>query len=828
MIRAVFQGLGAIDRLRGVAHRGVALLVAMSVTLFTALLSGAAAAAPAAQQSDGGGSGVFAVDPGWPRTFTKDGTTLVIHQPQVDAWQNHDRIKFRCVVEVTLAGTDQPQLGVVAVQANTHVRELLQQVVLRDIQVVAVRFPDLPPEQAAALKAVVMDMLPNQNSLTIALQRVTASLHDQAMPQGVPLNLNPPPIFFSATPAVLVNSIGPLQFKPLGSAPIMWAVNTNWVLLLDVNSSLYYLLVGKSWLQAPDPVNGPWTAAGTLPASFSQIPTNDQWQDVVAAVPGQPMSTVPTVFTSTEPAELILTNGPPSCSPITGTSLMYVTNPEQPVFLQVSTQTYYYLVAGRWFSAPSLSGPWSAASANLPADFARIPESSPMAFVLPSVPGTAEAKDAILIAQVPKKATINIEGTTVNVQYDGAPKFAPIQGTSMQYAVNTAYQVVNANNQFYCCHNGVWFVAPAATGPWTVCTAVPSVIYTIPPTSPVYNTTYVKVYSATPSTVTVGYTEGYNGAYVAATGALMFGAGMLVGAAIADDGCCWHGCYPCYYSYGCAPYWHGGYCGYYSAGGYAYGPNGGAGWHAGYNPSTGNYYRGGAVATPYGARWGGQAYSPWTNTYGAHTGGTNGYQSWGHSYVQQGSNWAEAGHESTARGGVGYAENSSGGWAEGVHSNRTDSSFAQTSSGNMYAGHDGNVYKNTGDGWESYNNGSWNQVQKPSSGWPSQSSQATQASQQWQQKSQQAQSEWKNNFNSSNLQSHWDSASSSGGGLSGWQSHDQQNSLNRDSWSRNFGNGGSSGWGGDRSSGGWGGGDHSFGGGGFGQRFGGGFGRFRR
>ena len=29
----------------------------------------------------------------------------------------------------------------------------------------------------------------------------------------------------------------------------------------------------------------------------------------------------------------------------------------------------------------------------------------------------------------------------------------------------------------------------------------------------------------------------------------------------------------------------------------------------------------------------------------------------------------------------------------------------------MYAGHDGNVYKNTGSGWKSYDNGSWNSVQ---------------------------------------------------------------------------------------------------------------------
>ena len=37
----------------------------------------------------------------------------------------------------------------------------------------------------------------------------------------------------------------------------------------------------------------------------------------------------------------------------------------------------------------------------------------------------------------------------------------------------------------------------------------------------------------------------------------------------------------------------------------------------------------------------------------------------------------------------------------------------KTSNGDMYAGHDGNVYKNTGSGWQTYNNGSWNNVQKP-------------------------------------------------------------------------------------------------------------------
>ena len=36
-------------------------------------------------------------------------------------------------------------------------------------------------------------------------------------------------------------------------------------------------------------------------------------------------------------------------------------------------------MAGRWFRAKSLDGPWTFATADLPADFAKIPASSPAA-----------------------------------------------------------------------------------------------------------------------------------------------------------------------------------------------------------------------------------------------------------------------------------------------------------------------------------------------------------------------------------------------------------------------------------------------------------------
>ena len=82
--------------------------------------------------------------------------------------------------------------------------------------------------------------------------------------------------------------------------------------------------------------------------------------------------------------------------------------------------------------------------------------------------------------------------------YDGPPRFSAIGGTSMQYAVNTASTVILLDGRYYACDQGVWYEGVSPTGPWRVCASVPEVIYTIPPSSPVYGVTYVQVYSATP------------------------------------------------------------------------------------------------------------------------------------------------------------------------------------------------------------------------------------------------------------------------------------------------------------------------------------------
>ncbi len=218
---------------------------------------------------------------------------------------------------------------------------------------------------------------------------------------------------------------------------------------------------------------------------------------------------------STEPAELIATDGPVQFSPINGTSLLYASNTSSKLFLEIGKQAYYILISGRWYVAPAMTGPWTyVASDKLPEDFAKIPPGSDRDAVLASVAGTVPAKEAILDAQIPQTAEVDRMDATADVQYDGDPQFEPIENTPMEYAVNTPTPVILTGHRYYACDKGVWFEGVGPRGPWGVSVAVPPVIYTIPPRCPVYYVRYVRVYGYTPTVAYVGYTSGYTGCYV--------------------------------------------------------------------------------------------------------------------------------------------------------------------------------------------------------------------------------------------------------------------------------------------------------------------------
>ncbi len=657
------------------------------------------------------------IDPGWPRIFKQNSKQLTVYQPQVDYWHGYTNIHFRCAIAVK-GVTSQEKYGVAEIDAVT-VTDQADRVVAMVTTQRDLRFPNVAAAELAALRSAVDALCPPGQAMTISLDRVVACLNPDQHPTQPPVavNLDPPRIFYSRQPAILLLCLGEPQFKPVATnrTDLMFALNTNWDVLYDTASQRYFLLNGDNWLAAPD-VKGPWTAAQNVPASFSTLPANGQWAAVRANLPGKRAKMMPAVYVSTQPAELIVTQGDPSYRPIAGTRLMQVTDTDSVLFLNSGDGQYYFLVAGRWFRAARLEGPWSGASEDLPADFALIPDGDPAAFVKACVPGTRAAKDAVLLASIPITTTIYLTNTTVNVTYNGTPQYVPITNTSIQYAVNTSKQVFLVAGGYYCCDEGVWFGSAAATGPWTFCTHVPPVIYTIPPSNPNYNVTYVVIQSSTPTTVTYSQTSGYSGQYVAATGVLMFGAGMLTGAAIANH---YDYYYPpaCHYSYGCGATYHYGYGGYYGASSTVYGPYGSASRAAAYNPYTGTTAVGRSVSTPYGTASQRAAYNPYTGARAAGGSVNTAYGSASRAagYNPTTGNAAWGGSRSSAYGSASAMQTSWGASAATWNTVNSQGSVAKSASGNVYAAKDGTVYKrDSGGGWSQNSGGGWESVSKPS------------------------------------------------------------------------------------------------------------------
>ena len=564
--------------------------------------------------------------------------------------------------------------------------------------------------------AEIVKAIPEEERV-IALDRVLASVDkSQIIPKNVEgVKADPPPIFYSAKPAVLVNLDGDPIWSPIKDNDLKFAVNTNWDLFQHEPTQTFYLRNDSTWLKAAK-VEGPWTPAGKLPESFSKLPADDNWKDVKAALPGKSVAAkdVPAVFVSTKPAELILVKNGPIYSPVTGTKLVWVSNTESDVFRMGEKGTVYYLVSGRWFSAADFGGPWTFATPNLPEDFQKISLEHPRSRVLASVPGTQQAAEAVLLAQVPQTARVNKkELKAPEVTYQGEPKFEPIEKTSLARAVNTDKDIVKVGDLYYMCFQGVWFVAKSPTGPWEVTGSVPGQIYEIPVSSPVNHVTYVTVQDDTDEWATFATAAAYTGVMIA-WGCAVWGSGWYYPPYYG-----WGGGYPYYYphypSYGYGGYYNP-WTGAYGRSAVAYGPYGGAGVSARYNPRTGTYSRGAAAWGPGGARGYGQAYNPRTGTYGQTRQGSNVYGSWGSTSVQRGDQWANTSRVTNNRTGntTRVTQGSGGGTAVSNRGPGGSGTVARTGGGDVYAGRDGNVYKKSGDSWQKADgNGNWGSAERP-------------------------------------------------------------------------------------------------------------------
>ncbi len=667
------------------------------------------AAPPAFQQSLAKSNAPQPADKGWPRGYSLPSEAqLVIYQPQIASWEDQKQLVALAAISYVAKGEAKPAMGTIKLEADTSVALEQRLVKFTNLKITETNFQTLSKDQSREIASEIEKNLPDEERI-ISLDRVLAYVDKSTInPKNVTgLKSDPPRIILAQSPSILVNFDGQPIWSPIKDNELKFAVNTNWDLFQHTPTGLYYLRYDNSWLRATD-LNGYWSAAGKLPDSFSKLPADDNWKDVRENLPGTPPKPLPKVYVTTDPTELILIAGEPKYEPVPNTGLLWISNSESDLFRLGKDGPLYFLVAGRWFKAPGLGGHWTFATPELPEDFKRISLEHPRSRVLASVPGTQQAAEAVLLAQIPQVARVNKkELTAPEVAYQGEPQYETIQGTQLQRAANTDKEIIKFGDSYYMCYQGIWFVSNSAKGPWTLAEKVPDEIYKIPPSSPSYAVTYVTVQDDDDSDDWVTYAS-----YAGYTG-------LMIGWGCAVWGTGWY--YPPYYGYGAYypfyyPYWrtygygawYNPYTGVYGTAGRIYGPYGGAGFGARYNPSTGTYARGAFAYGPYGARGAAQAYNPRTGTYAATRQGSNVYGSWGSTHVQRGDDWVNTKRFTNSAGNTTRVTRGDQG---GMISRRgpDGGGFVGTRGDNVYAGRDGNVYRRDQNGnWSKWDNGSWN------------------------------------------------------------------------------------------------------------------------
>jgi len=647
-------------------------------------------------------------DKGWPRGYSLPSEAqLVIYQPQIASWENQKHLVALTAVSFVAKGEQKPALGTIKLEADTDVALEPRLVRFTNLKITETSFQTLSKDQTREITSEIEKNLPAEERV-IALDRVLAYVDKSTInPRNVSgLASDPPRIVLTQSPSILLSFDGEPIWSPIKDNELKFAVNTNWDVFQHAPTGLYYLRNENTWLRATD-LNGYWSAAGKLPDSFNKLPDDENWKDVRASLPGATVKSPPKVYVTKDPSELILIAGEPKYEPVPNTGLLWISNTESDLFRLGKDGPVYYLVAGRWFTAPGLGGHWTFATPNLPEDFKRISLEHPRSRVLASVPGTQQAAEAVLLAQIPQVARVNKkEVTAPEVAFNGEPQFDAIKGTGLLRAGNTDKEIIKVGDNYYMCYQGVWFMANDAKGPWAIATSVPAEIYEIPASSPAHSVTYVTVQDEDESDDWVTYAS-----YAGYTG-------LMIGWGCAVWGTGWY--YPPYYWYGgyypvYYPYWrtygygawYNPYTGIYGTAGRIYGPYGGVGYGARYNPSTGTYARGAFAYGPYGARGAATAYNPRTGAFASTRQGSNVYGSWGSTHVQRGDDWVNTKRFTNSAGNTTRVTRGDQG---GMISRRgpDGGGFVGSKGDNVYAGRDGNVYRRDQSGnWQKWDNGSW-------------------------------------------------------------------------------------------------------------------------
>ncbi len=318
-------------------------------------------------------------DTGWPRVAKNGQTEVVVYQPQPDSLDGLT-LDSRVAVSIKRPQDKAPLFGALWLIATLDIDRDQEMAHVASIKIVRTRFTDVPERDVQSLVQFLEADVPHWD-LSLSLTRLRASLQPAGGGPDADYRNDPPKIVVVDYPAILLLLDGEPRLQNVGSGGLQRVVNTALPVIFDSKSRTYWFYGSRVWFTTNDLLRGSWTSVERAPSNIADLVKDADTLDSAQSDAGQAASPAQLraakIVTATEPTELIVTDGAPKYSPLVGGEILYVTNTDSDIFMEVATQRHYIVISGRWFAGPSLKGPWIfVAPENVPKAFANIPENS--------------------------------------------------------------------------------------------------------------------------------------------------------------------------------------------------------------------------------------------------------------------------------------------------------------------------------------------------------------------------------------------------------------------------------------------------------------------
>ena len=277
------------------------------------------------------------VDKAWPREIKTKKALVVVYQPQVETLTDVN-LDARTAIAVTPKGDEKPLFGAVWFTSQIATDRDTRLVSLTHIRVTSIKFPGVNEEDKQSLIKVLEREIPKW-TISLSLDRLITSLdYNPENDTREQYNNQAPEIIFSEAPAILVVIDGDPIYKDLTDGPgYLEIINTPFFLVSDAAKKTFYLHGGDTWYTAQR-LTDSWEVTKNVPYVLENLIQNaekgkggNEATDAIKEVSG-PVH----IFLRDHPAELIQSKGKPEFSPVEHTNLLYMTNTEDDILMDIS------------------------------------------------------------------------------------------------------------------------------------------------------------------------------------------------------------------------------------------------------------------------------------------------------------------------------------------------------------------------------------------------------------------------------------------------------------------------------------------------------------